>query len=144
MVLTFKGFFEETAGPAAFDFHHILWRTRRDKFTAAISAFRAKIEDPVSCFDDIEVVFDHNDGVAIVHQFVEHFEKLSDVFKVKPGCGFVENVERSTGGALRQLFGEFDPLGFTARKCVRLLPDFEIGKPYPVEGFHFAPDTRYS
>jgi len=39
---------------------------------AADTAFRAEIDDPVGGLDDVEVVLDDDDGVAVIAQPVQH------------------------------------------------------------------------
>ena len=47
---------------------------RRYDGTAADAPLGSEVDDLVCRFDDFEVVFDHDDRVALVAQFVEHFE----------------------------------------------------------------------
>ena len=42
------------------------WRACDEDFSAPLAAFRAEVDDPVSGFDDIEIVFDNNDSIAMV------------------------------------------------------------------------------
>src|SRR5215208_6933348 len=45
-----------------------------DDRSAAISAVRTEIDDPVRRLDDIEVVLDHEDRVSAVHESMQHVE----------------------------------------------------------------------
>ena len=62
----------------------------RNNLTAAISGFRAEVNHPVSAFDDVEVVFDDDDGMARVHEALENPDQHADVVEVQTGGGFVE------------------------------------------------------
>ena len=42
--------------------------TGSDDIAAAGSAFRAEIDNPVGCLDDIEIVFDDDDGITLIAQ----------------------------------------------------------------------------
>jgi hypothetical protein len=44
-------------------------------------------------------VLDDDHRVALVDQFVQHFQQLGDVVEVQAGGRLVENVERAAGGA---------------------------------------------
>ena len=55
-------------------------------------ALRPHVDQPVGGFDDVQVVFDDDDGVARVAQLVQHFEQQRDVGKVQAGGGFVQDV----------------------------------------------------
>ena len=39
-------------------------RAGDDQLTALVTAFRTEIDNPVGTFYDVQVVFDHQDGVA--------------------------------------------------------------------------------
>gem|GEM_PF-6780204 len=54
-----------------------LGRARGHQVSAA--AFRSEIDDPVCRLDDIEVVFDHDHGIALVAQPAENLEELGQV-----------------------------------------------------------------
>jgi hypothetical protein len=49
-------------------------RTGGDQPTAAMTAFGAKVNNPVCCFDYVEIMFDDNDRVALISQPVKHAE----------------------------------------------------------------------
>ncbi len=51
---------------------------------------------------------------AGVGELVQHFKQLGDVVEMQARGRLVEDVERATGGALRQLFRQLDALGFAA------------------------------
>src|SRR5437879_4793406 len=59
---------EMSAGEAPRGLGHELRRPCDDDPAAAIAAFRAEIDDPVGGLDHVEVVFDHDDGVAMIGQ----------------------------------------------------------------------------
>ena len=88
----------------------VLWCTAGDDLAAADAAFRAEVDNPVSGLDDIQVVLDHDDGVAVVAQAVQDREQLRDVVKVQAGCGLVENVQRFSGVALGEFARKLDAL----------------------------------
>ena len=47
-------------------------------FTARAAAFRPEVDNPVGHLDDIHVVLDDQHRVALLHQFVEHFQQHVD------------------------------------------------------------------
>src|SRR5690606_16084300 len=79
-----------------------------------VPALRAHVDDPVRGLDDVQVVLDDDDRVALVHQPVEDPEQLADVVEVQPGGRLVQHVDGPAGGASLQLGGELDPLRLTA------------------------------
>ena len=83
--------------------------------TAAATTFGADIYDPVSLFDYIHVVLNHNHGVALVNQTVEHPHKNTDILKMQAGGRLVKYVKSTAGIAFCQLGGQFYTLALTAR-----------------------------
>ena len=71
-----------------------------DEFAAGVAAFGSEVNDPVGGFDDVEVVFDDDDGVAGVGEALEDLDELAGVGEVEAGGGFVEDVDGFAGGAL--------------------------------------------
>ena len=81
---------------------------------AFFAAFGAHVDDPVGRFDHVQLMFDHNDSIAQIHQALEHVEQALDVFEVQAGGGLVEDVERAAGLALAQFARQLDALRFAA------------------------------
>ena len=80
-----------------------------------MNSVRAHVDDPIGGLDDIEVVLDDDDGIAVVTQPVQHVEQQLNVGEVQTGGWLVEDVKRTAGVALRQLQRKLDPLCLTAR-----------------------------
>ena len=59
-----------------------------------------EVDDPVRRLDHFEIVLDDDDGVAALHQLVQHFQKLRHVVEMQPRGGLVQDIERAAGGAL--------------------------------------------
>ncbi|MBP5300072.1 MAG: hypothetical protein J6Y80_01580 [Victivallales bacterium] len=58
-----------------------------------VAALGSQVDEIVGGLDDIEVVFDDEDGVSLVAQFGEDLEELLDVGEVEAGGRFVQDVE---------------------------------------------------
>ena len=72
--LPFQNIFEELSCVGGFYFRNLFGRALRDDGAALIAAFRAEIDDVVGHFDDIEIVFDDENGVALVAKRLEDFQ----------------------------------------------------------------------
>src|SRR4029077_12938570 len=68
-------------------------RALRDDASAAVAAFGAQVYDPVGVRHDVEVVLDHDHGIASVNEAVQHVYQLFDVGHVQAYGGFVEDVQ---------------------------------------------------
>ena len=60
---------------------HLFWGATRHDLSSLVSPFWAKIHDPVGTTDQIEVVLDHQDRVALVHQSLHHIHQLMDAMR---------------------------------------------------------------
>src|SRR5216684_2917184 len=90
------------------------WRSLGDDAPAAFTAFGAEVDDPVSLFDDVEMVLDDQHGVAEIDEALQDVEKFSHVVEVQAGGGLVEDVERASCLSFRELACQLDALRFAA------------------------------
>ena len=66
---------------------------------AAATAFRTQVDQVIGASDDVEVVLDHDDGVALIDELVQDVQQLAGVLEVQAGRRLVEDVERAAGAA---------------------------------------------
>ncbi|SVD82826.1 uncharacterized protein METZ01_LOCUS435680, partial [marine metagenome] len=60
---------------------------------ATLSPFRAKIHDPVSALDHIEMMFDDDDRVAVTPESEQYLDELVDISQSET-CGWlIEDVD---------------------------------------------------
>src|SRR3546814_1581035 len=97
-------------------------------FAAFDAALGTHVDDPVGGFDDVEIMFDYDHAVALLHQGVEDFEEFADILEMEAGGGFVQYVERVAGGSTAEFLGQLHALGFAAGEGRCLLPDLDIAK----------------
>src|SRR5215467_9289630 len=64
---------------------HLFGRARCDNSPTGAPALRTQIDYVIGRLDHVEVVLDHDDRVALVHELVEHVEQLSSVLEMQPG-----------------------------------------------------------
>lgn len=81
-IVSVKEFRKETPGVGLTDSSQLFGCPGCDDFATTITAFGAKVYDPVSGFDDIQIVFDDYHGVAMITQTVQYMEQLPDVMEV--------------------------------------------------------------
>ena len=60
----------------------LLGRARGNDAPAAVAAFRSEVDHPVRGLDDIQVVLDDYDSVAVIAQPMQHPEQQLDIAKV--------------------------------------------------------------
>ena len=121
---------------------HLFWRALGNYLSAAVSALRPKINQPVRSLDDVQVVFNHQHRVALIHQTSQHDEQTTNVFKVQPGGRLIQEINGVACAAPRQLAGQLYALGFATRQCWRRLPEPYIAQPHIHECLQMACDAR--
>ena len=107
---------------------HLLGRALGHDAPAASAALGAQVDDPVGRLDDVEVVLDDDDGVAVVDEPVQHLQQLLDIGEVQAGGGLVEDVDGAAGGPLGQLGGQLHALRLAARERRRRLAQADVAE----------------
>ena len=87
-------------GVGALHHRYLFGRAGGDDLTALVATLGAEVDDPVGGLDDVQVVLDHRDGVAVIAQSMQHAEQLLDVVKMQAGGRFIEDIKRAAGVAL--------------------------------------------
>ncbi len=90
------------------------------------SALGTQVDHPVSGFDNVEIVLDHQHRVSFVDETVQHVQQLADVGEVQAGGGFVEQVDGVSGRSLAQFSGQLDALSLASGEGRGGLPELEI------------------
>src|SRR3569623_1143982 len=116
------------AGEAARVLRNLFRRARRDDLATTGAALGPEVDDPVRGLDDVEVVLDHEHGVAVVDEAVQHLEELLDVAEVKAGGRLVEQVQRADGLDAGELARELHTLGLATGECRRRLAERDVAE----------------
>ena len=111
-----------------------------DDLPTLVAAFRAEVNHPVGGLDDIQVVFDDDDGVAVIAQPVQDQQQLFDVVEVQAGGGFIEDVQRVAGIALGQFARKLHPLCLAAGERGGVLAQADVREADLQQGLELAPD----
>src|SRR5215210_4875670 len=133
---------EEVARVGLGDRGDLLRGAGADQLTALLPALGAHVDDAVGGLDHVEVVLDHDDGVALVDESLQHLQQPLDVGELQPGGRLVEDVERLTRCDLAQLRGQLDPLRLAARQRRRGLAEPHVVEPDVVQRLDAALDLR--
>ena len=129
---------EESRGVALFRLGNLFGGTGGEDLASLATALWADVDDPVSKFDDIEVVLNDDNGVATINEFLEYVHQDADVLEVETCGGLVEDVERLPCIFLGQFGGQFDALTLTTRKGGGGLAEFDVTKPHVLNGLDLA------
>ena len=115
---------------ALLDGGNLLRRPRGNNESAASTAFRPKIDQPVGTLDDIHIVLYDQNGVSLVYQRLKRRQKFPDIVKVEPGRRLIEDVQHALLAVTGQVGRQLDPLGLTSRQRRRRLAKRQVPKSY--------------
>src|SRR5216684_139525 len=79
---------EDVTGVGLFRASDEFGRSLGDDAPAAFTAFGAEVDDPVSLFDDVEMVLDDQHGVAEIDEALQDVEKFSHVVEMEARGGY--------------------------------------------------------
>src|SRR5690606_16016155 len=82
--------FKEFSCVGVFAIHKIFWSAFEHQLSTIITAFRAKIYDPVRAFVDLGIVFDHYQRMAIFDQGIKGNQQFTDVVEMESSSRLVE------------------------------------------------------
>jgi hypothetical protein len=94
-----------------------------EKVAAGLTAFRAEVDDPIGFGDEVEVMFDDEDGVTGVNEAMQDVDEALHVSGVEADGGFLEDEQvafqvRFGGWAFgetgEEVGNELNALGFAA------------------------------
>src|ERR1043166_7063076 len=113
-------------------------RAFRNDSSAALAAFGAEINEPIGFGDQVEVMFDHDDGMAGINEPLQNLDQAFHVRHVQSDWRFFEDEEVAFLGAAevaRVLFqagekmgDELDALGFAAAEGGAGLAELQIAE----------------
>ena len=133
---------EVLAGVGGGDLRDGLGRPLGHELPAGVSALGPEVQDPVGALDHVEVVLDHEHGVAGVDQALEHAEEPPHVVEMEPGGGLVEDVEDVVAQPGAQLRGDLEALGLAARERGGGLAEAEVAEAHVLEHLEPARQPR--
>lgn len=110
-------------------------------FTTPVAAFGAEIDNMVRHFHYIQVVFDNNHRISLVHQLLENNEELPDILTVQASGRLIEDIERISRSPAHKFRSQLYALGFTAGHGGRRLSQMDIAKAHFLEGLQFPQNS---
>ena len=119
---------------------NLRWSARAHHPAARLAALGPKIDDPVGCANDVQIVLDHQQRMPGVDQAPEGAQQLRHVVKVQAGGGLVEQKKRAARCAaarceaarglahriLGQMPGQLEALRLAARQRRHRLTQAQI------------------
>ena len=129
-------------GIALLHLHHLLGCAIGHDAPAALPALGTEVNNAVSHLYDIEVVLDHEYGIARIHELLEHLDEHAHVLEVQTRRGLVQDVEGLARLLAVKLLGELHALGLAARERRGTLAQVDVAQPHVKEGLQLVLDAR--
>lgn len=117
MCMSLQHVFEEFRRIALPSCHNLFRRSRCYELSAAASAFRADVDEMVGHLDDIEIMLNDDDGVALVDEPLQNIEEDADVLEVQARRGFVEDKNSAPRITFRKAQWRVSHAGFHRQKA---------------------------
>ena len=119
---------EISARPRLRTCRHFLRSSRNHQLAAVGASLGSEIDDPVRAFDDLDVVLDHEDAVAFVHEALQELQQQRDVVEVQTGGGLVEEKQCFLVGCrrLQKVADELQSLRLAAGQSVERLAETQV------------------
>ena len=108
-----KCLFQRAAGVGLFALSDFFWRAAANHLTTTRTTFGTDVDDPVRCFDHVQIVFDHQNCIARFDKVLQNLQQHRDIGKVQTGRRFVQQIQRLAGATFDKFASQFNPLGFT-------------------------------
>ena len=90
--MPFQMLFQKRTGIRERMFHDFFGRAGGDDFAAARAALGAKINDVIGAGDEVEVMLNDENRVALIGQALEYFDEYFHVRHVQADAGLVEDI----------------------------------------------------
>ena len=74
----------------------VLGCPRGNHFSTTGASLGPEVDDPVRGLDDVQVVLDDDDGVALVDQRLQDGQEFTDVLEVQTRGGLVQDIDGPT------------------------------------------------
>merc|ERR1711965_260308 len=81
---------------------HLLRRARNKDLAPFITPLRTEINDPVRATNHVKVVLNADDRIPFINKTLHHIHQLVHVIEAETRGGFIDEVERFTGGPARE------------------------------------------
>src|SRR5579872_2980052 len=87
---------EKVTGKGLFVLGYVFRCSLRDNLTTGVASLWPQVNQPVGALDDIQVVFNHHNRIASIHQPLQHLKQTLHIGKMQTRRWFIENVHCAT------------------------------------------------
>src|SRR5581483_9945352 len=94
-----------------------------DDPAALIAAFWTQINDPVCVANHIEMVLNHNHGIAAIDEPVHDGEQTTNIRQVQASCWLIHDIDTAL---LVQFAGQLNALALSAREGAQGLTEGQV------------------
>ena len=83
---------------AFFNFGNFFGGAGAHNLSAGKAAFGTNIDDVVGTFNNVEVMFNNDNGMAAVNQLFKGIQQLGDILEMKSGGRFIKEIKGMVAG----------------------------------------------
>src|SRR5690606_17123326 len=134
--------FQEFAGVAGRIGRNLFGCSRGYNLSPGSTTLRTEVDDVVRALDDVHIMLDHQYGVALINELLQHVQQMCDILEVQPGSGFIKDVKRFTCVAFGKFGSQLHPLRLATRQRCSVLAKGNITQPYITKGLNLSQDLR--
>ena len=104
---------------------------------------RSQVNNVIGVLDDLHIMLNDGDRVALVDEGLEDLCQLLDISQVQAGRRFIEDVEGGAARRLGQFLRQFDSLGLAPGKGRTWLPQPQVSEADVTNGAQGRSDGGY-
>ena len=86
---------------------NLAWGADCDNLATCLATLGTEVDDVVGNLDDIEVVFDNDNRISLIHQLIQNANQTANILEMQARGRLIKNVERTACFSLRELCREF-------------------------------------
>ena len=80
------------AGKRFINLANLFWGAAGDDLATPVTTFRTQVDNIIHRLDNIKIMLDDNNSIAVINQAVKDIQQHFYIFKMKPRCGLVQKI----------------------------------------------------
>ena len=106
---------QKCPGVRVIDLSDLLRSSNGNHFATLVSGFRAEIDNPIRALDHLEIMLNHDNGMAAIDQPLKQLQQHRDIVEMQSSRRLIENEEIAKCGLVRAGLELIADCGFAIR-----------------------------
>ena len=116
----------------------ILGRALSDNLATTLASLGAEVDNPICNAHYIEVMLYDDSRITAIHQAVDDIQQLAYILEMETRSGLIEDIERATRIALRELRSELYALRLATRERCAWLAEREVAQAHLLDSLELS------